>query len=57
MKINYKQHLIAAVFLAVTCTSTLAQTTDALASWNDGKTKQSIKEFVRERTVQVCSRG
>jgi phosphoglycolate phosphatase-like HAD superfamily hydrolase len=38
------------VFASVCCNSAIAQATDALSSWNDGKAKQSILAFVEKVT-------
>jgi phosphoglycolate phosphatase-like HAD superfamily hydrolase len=45
MKLAYRQYLIAAVFLVLTAATVLAQT-DPLPSWNEGKSKKSIMDFV-----------
>jgi len=47
MKITRTQNLLAAVFVGVLAfVTTIAQAADPLPSWNDGKSKQSIIEFV-----------
>ena len=42
---------LAVVFLALAATAGAAAATDPLPSWNDGKTKQSIVEFVHRATT------
>jgi phosphoglycolate phosphatase-like HAD superfamily hydrolase len=51
MKTIRRQNLIAAaLFCAVAFTTSFAQTTDPLPSWNDGPAKQSIITFVEKVT-------
>jgi phosphoglycolate phosphatase-like HAD superfamily hydrolase len=48
-----RQNLIAAALVsALAFTATIAQAQDPLPSWNDGKTKQSITEFVAKVTKE-----
>jgi hypothetical protein len=52
MKTNRRQNLIAAALLcALALTATVAQAADPLPSWNDGKAKQSISDFVAKVTT------
>ena len=52
MKTTRRQNLIAAaLFCAVAFTTTIAQAADPLPSWNHGKAKQSIIEFVAKVTT------
>jgi hypothetical protein len=44
--------ITAASFYALAFATTVAQAADALPSWNDGKTKQSIMDFVTKVTKQ-----
>jgi phosphoserine phosphatase len=44
--------LVAALFCAPVFKSTVAPAADALPSWNEGKTKQSILEFVAKVTTE-----
>lgn len=54
MKTTRKQNLLAAALAcAVAFTATIAQAADPLPSWNDGKAKRSIAEFV----AKVTKRG
>ena len=41
-----KNIIAAALFCVLTFTAAVAQSADTLPSWNDGKTKQSLKDFV-----------
>jgi phosphoglycolate phosphatase-like HAD superfamily hydrolase len=51
MKTSYTPKLITAALAAVlTFTTTVAQAADALPSWNEGKSKQSILDFVAKVT-------
>src|SRR5438552_7771200 len=51
-----RQNLIAvALVSALAFTATIAQAQDPLPSWNDGKTKQSITEFVGKVTKEGSS--
>jgi hypothetical protein len=51
MKVPRKQNIIAAaLFCALALTTTVAQSADLLPSWNEGKTKQSILDFVSKVT-------
>jgi phosphoglycolate phosphatase-like HAD superfamily hydrolase len=51
MKIKHTQNLLATVLaFALIFTITLVRAADALPSWNDGKTKQSITAFVEKTT-------
>lgn len=51
MKTTNKQKLIvAALYCVVTLVSTVARAADPLLSWNEGKAKQSIVEFVAKVT-------
>jgi hypothetical protein len=51
MKTTHRQKLIAAALAgALAFTTTIAQATDPLPSWNDGPAKQSIVEFVERVT-------
>src|SRR5213593_1840001 len=53
MKTRSKQNLMAvALFCAVAFTATTARAQDPLPSWNDGKAKQSIIEFVEKVTKE-----
>ena len=53
MKTTHKKNLIAAALVsALAFTATIAQAQDPLLSWNDGKTKQSITEFVAKVTKE-----
>ena len=52
MKTTYGQNLLAAaLFCAVVFTTTIALAADPLPSWNDGKAKQSIIDFVTKVTT------
>ena len=44
--------IAAALSCALTFTTTVARAADALPSWNDGKSKQSILEFVDKVTKE-----
>jgi phosphoglycolate phosphatase-like HAD superfamily hydrolase len=48
--IRSKNLIAAALLVAVAFTTTIARAADALPSWNDGKAKQSIIEFVEKVT-------
>ena len=51
MKTAYKQNLIAAALIgALAFIATVAHAADSLPSWNDGKARQSIIEFVEKVT-------
>ena len=51
MKSTYRQNLLAAAFVgALVFTATIAGAGDSLSSWNDGKAKQSIVDFVAKVT-------
>ena len=51
MKITHNQRIIAAaIFCVMTSTTAIAQAADPLPSWNEGKTKQSIVDFVAKVT-------
>ena len=53
MKTTTTRRLLAVAFVCVlTVTTSLAQSTDPLPSWNEGKTKQSIEDFVAKVTKQ-----
>lgn len=52
MKLSYRQYVITAGFLLLTAASVFAQA-DPLPSWNDGKSKKSIMDFV----AKVTKRG
>jgi hypothetical protein len=53
MKTSRKQNILASVLLyALAFTATVAQAADPLLSWNDGKAKQSIVEFVAKVTKE-----
>jgi hypothetical protein len=53
MKTTRPQNLLAAVFIgALTFTVAIARAADPLPSWNDGKAKQSIIEFVGKVTKE-----
>ena len=52
-KPNFKQSLLAAALVsALTFTTTSTHAADALPSWNDGKAKQSIVDFVAKVTME-----
>jgi hypothetical protein len=51
MKVPRKQNIIAAaLFCALAFTTTVTQSADLLPSWSEGKTKQSILDFVSKVT-------
>ena len=51
MKTTRKQNLLAAALVcALAFTTTIARAADPLPSWNDGKAKQSIIDFVTKVT-------
>lgn len=53
MKTKTTQILLAAAYVCVMAlTTSVAQTTDPLPSWNDGKTKQAIVNFVAKVTKE-----
>jgi phosphoglycolate phosphatase-like HAD superfamily hydrolase len=53
MKTTPRQNLMAsALACALAFTATIARAADPLPSWNDGKTKQSITEFVKRVTTR-----
>jgi phosphoserine phosphatase len=52
MKVKYQDFTAPALLCVLAFTSTIAQATDPLASWNDGKAKQSIVDFVAKVTKQ-----
>jgi hypothetical protein len=53
MKLRFRQNLLAAVLGgALAFATTIAHAADALPSWNDGKDKQSITEFVAKVTQE-----
>jgi phosphoglycolate phosphatase-like HAD superfamily hydrolase len=49
MKLAHKQYVIAAVLLVLTAATVVAQA-DPLPSWNEGKSKKSIMDFVAKVT-------
>ena len=56
MKITHTPNLLAAAFAgALALTTTVARADDPLPSWNDGKAKQSITEFVTKVTKEGSS--
>ncbi len=53
MKINRTRNLLAAALVcALAFATTIARAADALPSWNDGKSKQSIVKFVKSVTTK-----
>ena len=56
MKSRHKEHfLAAALFSAVAFTTSFAQSTDPLPSWNDGASKKAIVTFVNKVTTKAGS--
>jgi len=53
MKITFKRNLVAVALLcALAFTTTVAHAADMLPSWNDGKAKQSVVDFVGKVTKE-----
>jgi phosphoglycolate phosphatase-like HAD superfamily hydrolase len=52
MKTPHKLNFIAVALAWALVLTTTAQAADALPSWNDGKTKQSIVDFVKRATLK-----
>ena len=52
MRVRRVQVLLVAIFCALASVTASAQLSDPLPSWNDGKTKQSIMNFVTKVTKQ-----
>jgi hypothetical protein len=52
MKHTYRQIVLAVVFCALAFTTSVAQSSDPLPSWNEGATKKSIVDFVAKVTKQ-----
>ncbi len=56
MKSKYRHSIIvAAVFIALAVTTTVAQSADPLPSWNEGKSKKAITDFVAKVTTPGSS--
>ena len=45
-----RRHLISAMFILVACEAGVARAQDALPSWNDGPSKNTIVSFVEKVT-------